>query len=127
MTPSPAPKKILIVEDDLAIRRLLEVCLRALPATQIAVGGGHAALEVLGREPVDLVVTDLMMAGIGGFDIVRAMRADAALRDIPVVLLSCLGNPSLPQEAKEAGVQAYFMKPFSHSQLINTARHLLAI
>lgn len=122
-----ATKNILIVEDDPAIRRLLEVCLRSLPATQVSVNGGQAALEVLAREPVDLVVTDLMMAGIGGFDVIRAMRADAALREIPVVLLSCLGNPSLPNEAKEAGAQAYFMKPFSPTQLINTVRRLLAI
>ncbi len=122
-----ALKKILIVEDDLAIRRLLEVCLRSLPAAQIAVGEGQAALDLLRREKVDLVVTDLMMAGTGGFDIVRAMRADSALHEIPVVLLSCLGRPSLPTEAKEAGVQEFFMKPFSPSQLLGAARRLLAL
>jgi two-component system chemotaxis response regulator CheY len=124
---SAPQKKILIVDDDPAIRRLLEVCLRVLPAGQIAIGGGAAALEVLRREKVDLVVTDLMMPGTGGFEIVRAMRADPSWREIPVVLLSCVGNPSLPAEAKDAGVQAYFMKPFSPSQLVATARRLLAL
>jgi CheY-like chemotaxis protein len=124
---SAPQKKILIVDDDLAIRRLLEVCLRGLPASQIAVGGGAAALEVMRREKIDLVVTDLMMPGTSGFEIVRAMRGEASLREIPVVLLSCVGNPSLPTEAREAGVQAYFMKPFSPSQLLLTARRLLAL
>jgi CheY-like chemotaxis protein len=126
MTSAPE-KKILIVEDDMAIRRLLEVSLRKLPATQIAVTNGLAALEVLRRERIDLVVTDLMMAGAGGLDVVRAMRADPALSAIPVVLLSCLGNPSLPEEASEAGVQAFFMKPFSPSKLLETSRQLLAL
>jgi CheY-like chemotaxis protein len=126
MTAAPR-KNILIVDDDIAIRRLLEVCLRPLPAHQIAVGGGAAALEVLRRDKIDLVVTDLMMPGTGGLDVVRAMRADPAWHDIPVVLLSCLGDPALPQEASEAGVQAYFMKPFSPSKLVATARQLLAL
>ncbi len=124
---APLPKKILIVDDDLAIRRLLEVCLRTLPADQVAVGGGQQALEVLRSERIDLVVTDLMMPATGGFDVVKSMRADPALSGIPVVMLSSMGNPGLPAQASEAGVQAYFVKPFSPSQLINTVRRLLAL
>ena len=123
----PASKTVLIVDDDLAIRRLLEVCLRTLPVAQISVGEGAGALEVLRREKIDLVVTDLIMPGASGFDVVRTMRADPALRDIPVMLLSSLGNPNLPAEAEAAGVQAYFVKPFSPSRLIATARKLLGL
>lgn len=126
MTSAPR-KNVLIVDDDLAIRRLIEVCLRTLPVCQVAVSGGRSALEAMRREKIDLVVTDLMMPETGGFDIVRSMRADPVLRDIPVVLLSCLGNPALPAQAQAAGVQAYFSKPFSPSQLIGTARQLLAL
>ncbi len=124
---APLQKKILIVDDDLAIRRLLEVCLRQLPAGQIAVGGGQQALDVMRHEKIDLVVTDLMMPTTGGMDIVNAMRSDPALRDIPVVMLSCMGNPGLPEQASAAGVQAYFPKPFSPSQLIGVARRLLSL
>ena len=121
-----APRSILIVDDDPAIRRLLEVCLRPLAATQTAVGGGAAAIEVLRRERIDLVVTDLMMPGTGGLEVLRAMRAEVAWRQIPVILLSCLGDPTLPTRADQAGVQAFFTKPFSPSQLLGTARRLLA-
>jgi CheY-like chemotaxis protein len=120
-----SPRKILIVDDDPAIRRLIEVCLRPLAATQVAVGGGAAAIEVLRSEPIDLVVTDLMMPGTGGLDLLRAMRSEPAWQDIPVILLSCLGDPTLPTKADEAGVQAFFTKPFSPSQLVGTARRLL--
>lgn len=120
-------KTILIVDDDFAIRRLVEYCLRSLPVGQIAVTNGQNALTVLRREKIDLVVTDLMMPEINGFDVVRSMRADPALQNIPVMLLSCQGNPELPAEAAAAGVQAYFMKPFSPSRLIETARQLLAL
>ena len=109
------------------IRRLLEMCLRPLPSALIIVGGGNAALEVLHREKIDLVVTDQLLPGPDGLDVVRAMRADASLQEIPVVLLSALGSVSLPAEAKQAGVQAYFMKPFSPAKLIATVRQLLAI
>lgn len=122
----PLPKKILIIEDDVAIRRLLEVCLRAIPAEQIVLGESREALAVLRREPIGVVVTDVMMPQTSGFDIVRAMRSDPALRGIPVIMLSAMGNPSLPAEATEAGVQAYFPKPFSPSQLIAETRRLLA-
>lgn len=124
---TPLPKKILIVEDDLTIRRLIEVCLRSVPALQVAVAEGNAALEVLRREKIDLVVTDLLMPEADGLAVVRSMRANPLLRDIPVMLLSSLGNPALPAEAEAAGVQAYFMKPFSPAQLIATARRLLAL
>jgi CheY-like chemotaxis protein len=120
-------KKVLIVDDDLAIRRLIELCLRNLPVGQVAVSEGKSALAVMRREKVDLVVTDLMMPETSGFDIIRSMRADPLLRDVPVVLLSCLGNPALPAQAEAAGVQAYFPKPFSPSQLIGTVRQLLGL
>lgn len=124
---SPANKTVLIVDDDIAIRRLIEACVCILPVRQFAVSGGTSALDVMRREKIDLVVTDLMMPETGGFDVVRTMRADPTLREIPVVLLSCLGNPALPAEAELAGVQAFFMKPFSPSQLISTLRRLLAL
>jgi len=97
---TPLPKKILIVEDDLTIRRLIEVCLRSVPALQVAVAEGNAALEVLRREKIDLVVTDLLMPEADGLAVVRSMRANPLLRDIPVMLLSSLGNPALPAEAE---------------------------
>ncbi len=119
-------QKILIVDDDPAIRRLLEFCLRPLAAQPIVVGGGEAAIDSLRREKIDLVVTDLMMPGTSGLDVLRLMRAEPAWRDIPVLLLSCLGDPTLPTRADEAGVQAFFSKPFSPSELVATARRLLA-
>jgi two-component system chemotaxis response regulator CheY len=120
-------KKILIVDDDLAMRRLLEVCMRTLPADQISVGDGMSALEVMRRETIDLVVSDFSMPGISGIELVRSIRADEALREIPVMLLSSMGDPALPSQADEAGVQAYFMKPFSPAQVIATARRLLSL
>ena len=119
--------KILIVDDDLAMRRLLEVCMRTLPADQISVGDGISALEVMRRETIDLVVSDFSMPGISGIELVRLMRADEALREIPVILLSSMGDPALPSRADEAGVQAYFMKPFSPAQVIATARRLISL
>jgi two-component system chemotaxis response regulator CheY len=122
---SVAPHKILIVEDDPGTRRLLQVCLRPLPAEQLVAADGAQALELLAEHRVDLVITDLGLPGVSGIEIVQRMRADPRLAAVPVILLSLIGDPDIPQRSHEAGAQAYFVKPFSPAKLVAVARGLL--
>ena len=120
-----ASTKILIVEDDPGTRRLLQVCLRAIPAEQLVAADGARAIELLASHRVDLVITDLGLPAVSGLEILQHMRSVPALERVPVIMLSLIGDPDIPQRSQAAGAQAYFVKPFSPTSLVAVARKLL--
>lgn len=120
-----APKRILVIEDDPGTRRLLQVCLRPLAGEVSVAADGARAIELLAAQRFDLVITDLGLPFVSGLEIVRRMRADPALARVPVILLSLIGDPDIPQRSQEAGAQACFVKPFSPTKLVAAARELL--
>ena len=108
----PARPRILIVEPDRRYvgvlgRRLCEAGFRITSATSSA-----SALAELYRSPVDLVVAELYMPGNGGADLVRAIRSEAAWRDIPVMLITGRSEPNGAVRAYEAGADDVILKPF---------------
>ena len=70
------------------------------------------------REPPDLVLTDVMMPGLDGFGLLRALRADPRTRDVPVILLSARAGEEARVEGLEAGADDYLVKPFSARELL---------
>jgi CheY-like chemotaxis protein len=117
--------RLLLVEDDPGMRRLLQLCLRQIDADPLIAADGRQALTLLQRGSVDLVITDLMMPQVGGFELVQQLRRTPALQHIPAIVLSLIGDPDLPRRAEQAGAQAYFVKPFSPSQLAATVRKFM--
>ena len=83
-----------------------------------AAADGQAALETARRRRPDLVLTDVMMPRLDGFGLLRALRADADLRDVPVVLLSARAGEEAKVEGLEAGADDYLTKPFSARELL---------
>ncbi|MGE7415738.1 ATP-binding protein [Methylobacterium tarhaniae] len=83
-----------------------------------AVGDGHAALEAARRHAPDLVLSDVMMPGLDGFGLLAALRADPALRGIPVILLSARAGEEARIEGLAAGADDYLIKPFSARELL---------
>jgi PAS domain S-box-containing protein len=83
-----------------------------------AVADGEAALAALRECPPDLLLTDVMMPGLDGFGLLRAVRADPALADLPVVLLSARAGDAATIEGMEAGADDYIVKPFSTRELV---------
>ena len=79
---------------------------------------GLGALEAIRRAPPDLVLTDVMMPGLGGFGLLEALRSDVNLRSIPVVLLSARASEEATAEALKAGADDYIVKPFSARDLL---------
>jgi signal transduction histidine kinase/DNA-binding response OmpR family regulator len=82
------------------------------------VAAGDAALAVLRERRADLVIADVMMPGLDGFALVRAIRADPALAKVPVILLSARAGEEASIEGLEAGADDYLVKPFSARELI---------
>jgi len=83
-----------------------------------AVSDGRAALQAAQRRRPDLVLTDIMMPHLDGFGLLRELRADTALRDVPVIMLSARAGEESRIEGVEAGADDYLVKPFSARELI---------
>ncbi len=83
-----------------------------------AVSDGEAALEAIRANPPDIVLSDVMMPKLDGFGLLRALRADAALSNIPIILLSARAGEEARVEGVEAGADDYLIKPFSARELL---------
>ncbi|HTX99606.1 MAG TPA: response regulator [Bacteroidota bacterium] len=106
-------KVILIVDDSPTIRKFVSVSLSMQGFTVVSACDGMDALEKLPRENVDLVITDLNMPNMDGFEFIRALRDIPDYRDLPVIILSSLGDTVSKETGARLGVSSYVVKPFS--------------
>ena len=88
-------------------------------------GSGLRAIEVLGMEPVQVVVLDLNMPDMHGLDVIRFLRSHDRYRDLPVIVLTTRGDETSRQAALDAGASMYLTKPFLPSALQSSVRELL--
>ena len=112
------PARILIADDSaqnllVASRHLESVGHQVLTAST-----GEQALAILAQDRFDLVILDVLMPGIGGFETCRRMRGDAALRELPVLFMTALGDRDATAPALEAGADDLLAKPFTRSELL---------
>jgi PAS domain S-box-containing protein len=109
--------RIVLAEDNADMRAHLHSILH--PHYQIEMlGDGHEALEALRRAPADLLLTDVMMPRLDGFELLHEVREDAALRDTPVIVLSARAGEEALVEGLDAGADDYVVKPFSSRELL---------
>lgn len=115
----------ILVVDDVAMFRELASVFLARTARVLTAASGEAALEILAREPIDLVVADLHMPGIGGAGLCRAIKQDESFGRTPVVLLLRGDDTGDSQRAVRAGADDMLCKPLCRDQLIGATRHFL--
>ncbi len=118
--------KILVADDDVDIRELVEFKLSTMGHEIIAVGDGAAAVEACRADKPDLAVLDVMMPGVSGLDAIREIRADAALADLPVILLTARAQESDVETGFDSGADDYITKPFSPRELASRVEALLS-
>lgn len=118
--------KILIAEDEPDIRDLVAFTLRFAGYEVVAASNGEEAVELAPRENPDLILMDVRMPRMTGYDACRVMKADPDLKDIPIVFLSAKGQESEIQTGLEAGAEEYLLKPFAPDQLTDRVRAILA-
>jgi signal transduction histidine kinase len=106
------PASILVVDDRLAELQILVAFLREEGFLVRPVTSGAAALDLASRARPDLVLLDVHMPGMDGYEVCRRLRADPALRDVPVLFLSALSEPIDKLRAFEVGGEDYIAKPF---------------
>lgn len=109
--------KIVVADDDADIRDLVVLKLRSSGHEVVAVGDGHQALAACRQDVPDLVVLDIMMPGLSGIETCRAIREDAVLRQVPVILLTARAQTTDIDEGYAAGADDYVTKPFSPREL----------
>jgi len=107
-------KRILIIEDDQEMINLGDLFLRKAGYKVLSALGGEAGLEMLRTESVDLVLLDVMMVGVDGWNVLKVMRANKEWQDIPVIMLSARHYLEYESEmADYAGMFTdYVVKPF---------------
>jgi len=120
------PYKVLVVEDTPDIIRLVHMSLRQ-QFKVMAADDGLKGLDLAVREMPNLIITDLMMPGIDGYELTRRLRADPKMRHIPILMLTARGDLEDRVAGLESGVNAYMVKPFSPKELLSTVRGLLNI
>lgn len=109
---------ILIVDDFSTMRRIVKNLLNDLGFTRTSeTEDGSSALAFLRTNPCDLVVTDWNMPGMTGIDLLRAIRADAKLGRLPVLMVTAEAKRDQIIEAAQAGVNGYIIKPFTAQTL----------
>jgi DNA-binding response OmpR family regulator len=117
--------RILIADDDAFIRRPLQWILQQEGFTAETAADGDECLEQLRSDPPDLLVLDVMMPGLDGFEICRRMKDDPHLRNVPVVLLSARGREHDRERGLALGAAEYLTKPYSPNDLLVRIRGLL--
>ncbi|HEX16214.1 MAG TPA: response regulator [Deltaproteobacteria bacterium] len=106
--------KILIVDDFATMRKILKNILKDLGYTDLLEAeDGKAALDILKKEKVDLVISDWNMPNMDGLSLLKAIRADDALKDTPVLMVTAEAQKQNVIEAVKAGVNNYVVKPFT--------------
>ncbi|ADP81139.1 SpoIIE family protein phosphatase [Pseudofrankia inefficax] len=114
--------RVLVADDNADMRGYLTRLLRGAGHTVVAVNDGRAALDALRAEPFDLVVSDVMMPGLDGLELVAALRADRRTASVPVLLLSARAGEEASVQGLEAGADDYLVKPFAAADLLARVR-----
>lgn len=121
--------KILIAEDERDIRDLIDFTLKFAGHEVVATANGQEALDTalaMQDDPPDLIMMDVRMPRMTGYEACERMKADEGIKDIPVVFLSAKGQESEVQAGLELGAVEYILKPFAPDQLTAMVAEILA-
>lgn len=117
--------KILIVEDENCLLKLECILLSSKGYDVKGVTGGEEALEIIRDYDPDLVLLDVIMPGMDGFEVCRRIKSDQKTRHIPVVMLTAKKKPQDIQKGLDVGAVSYITKPFKSSTVIETIQKCL--
>ena len=121
-TPLPIPVhaigRVLLAEDNADMRAYISRLLVERRYSVEAAADGEAALDAARRQPPDLILSDVMMPGLDGFGLVRAVRADPILAQVPIIVLSARAGEEARVEGLGRGADDYLVKPFSARELV---------
>jgi len=116
---------VLVVDDDELARMEISRCIEQQGHTVSLAEHGAKALDMLRSQAFDLVLLDLLMPGVDGFEVLRQMKADSTLREIPVIVITAVGDPESAAKCAEMGVIDHLTKPVDPNLLAERANAIL--
>ncbi|MCZ7610083.1 MAG: response regulator [Ignavibacterium sp.] len=111
-------KVILVADDSPTIRKFVSISLKVKGFEIIQVADGMQALEILPSEPVDLIITDLNMPNVDGFELIKTIRSNEEYRELPIIILSSLSTNEEIERGIQCGANAYLLKPFDSKRVL---------
>jgi len=118
------PKKILAVDDEKHIVRLVQVNLERAGYLVVTASDGKEALTKVAEENPDLVVLDVMMPYMDGFEVLQNLRRNPSTRDIPVIMLTAKAQDADVFKGWQSGVDLYLTKPFNPMELLSFVKRI---
>ena len=122
---SPMPKKILVVDDNLDTRELAHLHLTTEGFIVVVASDGREGLYLAGAERPDLIITDISMPGLDGVEMVKRVRQQSELKNVPILVLTAMGREEIDQ-AIRAGANRAMNKPILLDALTDDIREMLA-
>ncbi len=118
---------ILIVDDEIRNRRLLEALLRPEGYLSVSVANGEEALAAVAKNPPDLILLDVMMPGMDGYQVARTLKSDPSTSNIPIIMVTAKIDRSERLAGLEAGAEEFLSKPIDRAELWLRVRNLLRL
>ncbi|MFH1353492.1 MAG: response regulator [bacterium] len=117
--------KILVVDDDTKIQMVVKIMLQKSGYEVRCVSSGLEAFQALAEYRPDMILLDVMMPGMDGYEVCRKLKADEKTKTIPVIMLTALGMGEDFEKALQNGADWYIVKPFNSRQLLSRVASLL--
>jgi DNA-binding response OmpR family regulator len=111
-------KKILLVDDEKEFVEMVTIRLEARGFKVISAFDGDEAVKAVEREKPDLILLDLLMPKVSGFEVCKKLKEDDRFKNIPIIILSGLGQREDIEKTKALGVDSYFIKPLEIEDLV---------
>jgi len=122
------PSSVLVVDDNVAGVELLKAYLEDVPGLTVReAADGQEALDAVAEAQPDLILLDIMMPRMSGFEVCRLLKADPATRDIQIVMVTALGEVSDLERAADVGTDDFLTKPVDRITLITRVKSLLRV
>ena len=118
-------KRILIADDEVHIRKILSLAFTKAGYEVVSCQDGKEAIAAIEKGAIDLVITDLMMPEVNGYEVIERLKRDKGTRDIPAIVLTALGQNDDLLKAKEAGADLVITKPFSPKKIVEMVEAML--
>jgi len=117
---------LLVVDDEPPVLKILQTRLKASGYEVLTASDGRDALEKIKANPPDLIVLDVLMPEVNGFQVCRTLKDDPALSGIPILMLTAKDTESDRFWGAEAGADAYMTKPYNAEELLTQIQELLS-